>query len=456
MTRYPDDFKEYLKETAPMHEVINSIVGNVQQSGVNYVTYCPFHKDDKPSLMIKPDTNTWSCLGCGAGSRYHSTATASDVYGFLKGYYNYNMTQSIEWLAKFLNVSLPVLDSKQQYKINQYQWWHSKCLDAQNRFTQNLLKNIDAYKYLRNRGIDDMDIQVWQLGFGDAEEVEFVNTKAKITFAIHDYQGNIISFTGRVPFGSDVLAELNKKQKAEEKRITPKYDHRYPLTEKFVEKSYIQNHPFPEFDRNAYLYGISHAKSYINQWKSATLVEGFTDVIQMHKYGIRNTVASLGTSLSDQQVLMLKRAGAKRVLLMRDGDEAGFKAMERDALVCMKHGLIVEVCPLPEGHDPDTLCQSYPVLDDSLSRFIQKKTRTLTQWRVERIYRENQEEMLYHYSRIGEIQDHRIDKVISLLVDEQDPVQQDILIRQYADLFTVSYEALRLKINMCQRDTTAC
>ncbi|MRC88173.1 toprim domain-containing protein, partial [Bacillus thuringiensis] len=153
---------------------------------------------------------------------------------------------------------------------------------------------------------------------------------------MHDYQGNIVSFTGRVPFGSDVLAELNKKQKAEEKRITPKYDHRYPLTEKFVEKSYIQSHPFPEFDRNAYLYGIAHAKSYINQWKSATLVEGFTDVIQMHKYGIRNTVASLGTSLSDQQVLMLKRAGAKRVLLMRDGDEAGFKAMERDALVCMK------------------------------------------------------------------------------------------------------------------------
>jgi DNA primase len=444
--KYPDDFKEYLKSIAPVHEVINAIIGGVQSSGINYVAYCPFHEDENPSLMIKPETNTWSCLACGAGSAVHSRATSSDVYGFIKGYFNYNLGQAIEWLAKFLNVPLPALDPKQQYRLNQHQWWVEKCNRAQQRFQQNLLQHPDAYKYLRNRGIEDLDIHIWGLGFGDGEDQEFLNTKGKITFPIHDYNGDIISFTGRVPFGATALAELNEKEKAAGKRITPKYDHRWPLNPKYVDPQYIQNHPYPEFDRNLYLYGIYQAKSYIAQWKRATLVEGFTDVIQLHRFGIRNAVATMGTNLSEHHVMLLKRAGAKHVLLMRDGDNAGLKAMETDAAILMRHGIDVQVCPLPEGHDPDTLCRTFSLLDDSLSKYIQKRTRTLTQWRVEKVYREQQEELLYHYARIGEIQGDRLERVVKLLANEQDPIQLDILTRQYAELFVISYESLKEKI----------
>ncbi|GIN55062.1 MULTISPECIES: toprim domain-containing protein [Bacillus subtilis group] len=447
MPKYPDDFKDYLKSIAPVHEVINSIHGGVRQSGIHYVGNCPFHDDSNPSLMINPQTNTWYCNGCGAGSKYHSKAKSSDVYGFIMAYYNYNLGQAIEWLAKFMNIPLPALDPQQEYKQNQHQWWVNKCEESHQRFQNNLLNNTDAYKYLRNRGIEDLEILSWGIGFGDGEVQDFMNTKGKITFAIHDFNGDIISFTGRVPFGPNTLAQLNEKQKAEGKRITPKYDHRWPLNTKYVSEEYIQKHPYPEFDRNQYLYGISQAKSYITQWKRAVLLEGFTDVIQLHKYGIRNAVATMGTNLSEQHVIQLKRAGAQRVLLMRDGDMAGLKAMEKDAAVLSKHNIIVEVCPLPKGLDPDTLARTFDILDDSLSKYINKCTRTLTQWRVEKIYREQQDEILYHYSQIGQIQGDRMAKVIELLAEETDPIQLDILIRQYAELFVVSYESLKDRVN---------
>lgn len=446
MPKYPDDFKLHLKEIAPVQEVIQSIIGKVQSSGINYVANCPFHQDSNPSLMINPITKTWSCNGCGAGSRSHSRATASDVYGFIMGYYSYNLGEAIEWLAKFLNIPLPTLDPQQEFRQSQYQWWVGKCEYAQKRFQENLLKNRDAYKYLRNRGLEDLEIHAWGLGFGDGEDQDFMNTKGKITFPIHDYFGNIISFTGRVPFGATALAELNEKQKSEGKRITPKYDHRWPLNEKYVEKNYLMNHPYPEFDRNLYLYGIFQAKSYIQQWKRAILVEGFTDVIQFHRHGIRNTVATMGTNLSEQHVMQLKRSGTTRVLLMRDGDDAGLRAMEKDSTILLQHGLHVEVCPLPDGHDPDTLAQTFLLLDDALSKYINKRTRTLTQWRVEKVYKEQQEEMLYHYSRIGEIQGDRMEQVVKLLSEEKDPIQLDILLRQYADLFVVSYDNLKEKV----------
>lgn len=444
--KYPDDFKEYLKTIAPVHEVIQSSIGGVQSSGVNYVASCPFHQDSHPSLMINPKTNTWSCNACGAGSSYHSVANSSDVYGFVKGYYNLNFGQAIEWVAKFTGTPLPALDPQQQYKQSQFNWWVEKCQANHQRFQHNLLNNRDAYKYLRNRGLEDLEIVQWGLGFGDEKEQDFMNTKGKITFAIHDYNGHIISFTGRVPFGETVLAELNEKQKAEGKRITPKYDHRWPLNDKFVTAEYIQNHPYPSFDRNKYLYGIYQAKSTIMQWGRAVLVEGFTDVIQLHKRGIRNSTATLGVNLSDEHVMQLKRAGAKSVLLMRDGDNAGLRAMERDAAVLRKHGITPEVCPLPEGHDPDSLARTFNILDDSLSKYINKRTRTLTQWRVEKVYKEQQEEMMYHYSRIGEIQGDRMEKVVHLLGEENDPIQLDILTRQYAELFVISYESLREKV----------
>jgi DNA primase len=445
--RYPNEFKDYLKQIAPVHEVIQSVTGGVQSTGINYVAICPFHDDSHPSLMINPTTNTWSCNACGAGSSNHSRANSSDVYGFIKGYYNFNFGEAVEWLAKFLNVPLPTLDPQQEYKMSQHQWWVDKCETTLNRFQNNLLKNRDAYKYIRNRGIEDLDIVQWGLGFGDGEDQDFMNTKGKISFAIHDFNGDVVSFTGRVPFGSDVLAELNQEQKEKGKRLTPKYDHRWPLNEKYVDANYIQNHPYPNFDRNRYLYGIYQAKSTIIQWKRAVLVEGFTDVIQMHKRGLRNSVATLGVNLSEEHVMLLKRAGATRVLLMRDGDDAGLKAMEKDAAICMKHGLIVEVCPLPEGHDPDSLAQTFPLMDESLSKYINKRTRTLTQWRVEKVYKEQQEEVLFHYSRIGEIQGDRMDRVVELLADEQDPIQLDILTRQYAELFVISYESLSDKVS---------
>lgn len=446
MAYYPDDFKDYLKGIANVSDVIQSISGHVTPAGNHHVALCPFHEDDSPSLMISNDSNSWSCLACKAGSRFHSRATSSDVFGFIMGYFQMNLGQAIEWLANYYQVALPVLNEEQKFEQSKHLWWINRTTAIQTRFANNLIKDESAYRYLRNRGIDDLAIATWGLGVGDDEDLEFKNTANKIAFPIYNLQGDIISFTGRVPFGSDVLAELNEKQKLESKRITPKYDHQWELKEGQVAPDYLANHPYPKFEKSKMLYGLHIAKHSIRQWKKAVIVEGFTDTIQLHRHGISNAVASLGISLTEEQALLLKRSGAQTVVLMRDGDVAGIRGMQMDADILMKHGLRVEVCPLPTGHDPDTLAQQFSIATDEMARYITKHTKTLPQWRVEVIYRDSLNDLMYHYSQIHEMQSERMEKVIYTIGQEPDPIERDILIRQYADLFNISVEAMKDKL----------
>lgn len=453
MPYYSDDFKEYVKQTAKVEEVIQAITGTVQQRGQHYVAICPFHEDTHPSLMINVMTQTWSCNACGAGSRHHHIANSSDVFGFVKGYFGYNFGQAIEYIASMYGIALPSVDPQQQKEFEKHQWWINKTNAAQMRFVKNLMdpKNRDAYLYLRNRGITDTMIDLFGLGVGDDVDIEFKNTKNKISFPIYNTRNEIISFTGRVPFGQDILDELNEKRKlehGENVREVPKYDHRWPLTNKYneVPKEYIENHPYPTFDKRKYLFGIQLAASYIQQWKRAVVVEGFTDVTRLHQHGICNSVGTLGTSLTKEQCQLLQRLGAKSVLLMRDGDLAGIQGMERDSKMLQEFGITVEVMPLPPGEDPDSLGLQFSYIKDEYARYIEGNTKLLSEWRVERVFREKENELIHHYDEIYTIREERVKGVVEALSEEPDPIKRDLLTHQYAELLNVSVESLQSKI----------
>ncbi|WP_067923813.1 DNA primase [Alicyclobacillus shizuokensis] len=443
MPYYPDEFKEYLKSKADIVAVISQFVP-LKKMGRDYVACCPFHEEKNPSFHVRTDKQTFGCYACGAGSRNHSTVQSCDVYGFLKGILRCNLGEAIEWLANFLGEPLPVLDPEAKRKQDLRAKWIEYCERAAERFQQNLMNNKEALAYLYQRGFTMQDILLWKLGFGDDVDYDFRNTKDRIVFTLFDFHGNIISFTGRTMLPPNVLAEANKKLQAEGKMPIVKYLDRISIK---PDDPYYKDHPYPEFDKGNHLFGMHIAKEFIRQWGEAVIVEGWTDVIKLHKYGVQNAVCTMGTALTEAQTKLLVRAGAKRVVSMRDGDEAGMKAIERDAKMLTSHGIQTFIIPMPEGLDPCDLCDNFEDEPDQLLRWMEKHRRTISQWRLERIHRETYDQIFYHQSEIAQLQQERMRKVIEVLSQVEDPVELDIYIRQASELFEVSYESIKARVD---------
>lgn len=451
---YPTEFKEYLVSVTSIENLINSLTNSVQKRGNHYVALCPFHDDNNPSLFIDSINKTWSCQSCGAGSLNHQVAKSSDIFGFVKAFMNINFPAAVEYIAKFNNVSLPNVNPAEILNKQKDSWWFSITAEANQRFQANLLaeKNLKTKMYLNQRGITDTMIAAFNLGLGDDLTPEFVHTKGRITFPIYDLEDNIVSFSARVPLTKseiDLINQKNKETKSANYVPIQKYLHRYPLSTKYdprVTQDYVNNHPYPTFEKRNFLYGLQYAASYIRKYKKAILVEGFTDVIRLHEHGINHSVSTMGTSLTKEQCAILKRLGIKTVVLMRDGDLAGINAMERDAKILEQEGILYEVTPLPLGDDPDSLADRFSVLKDDYARFIALNTKKLSEWRVERAFKDAESNLMHHYHEINNLLDIRVEAVAKAIAEEPDSNMKEFLKHQYANLLCTSVENLETTI----------
>ncbi|WDI05233.1 CHC2 zinc finger domain-containing protein (plasmid) [Paenibacillus urinalis] len=443
---YPDNFKSELKEKADIVQVISQFT-TLTPMGSNVFGICPFHNDHSPSMQIRPDTQTFYCHACGAGSKNHSTVQASDVYGFLKGILNVNMGGAIEWLSSFLNIPLPPMNPEEAKRENIRSQWVQYCEESGRRFHDRLLESTEGLNYLYNRGFDINDIKLWNLGLGDDQVYDFRNTKDRIVFSLYDYWGNLVSFTGRVLLPDNVLKAKNDQLKSDNKPTIVKYLDRIGLKK---DDANYANHPYPEFVKGDHLYGIHIAKDFIRRFGVAIIVEGWTDIIKLHKYGAQHAVATMGVALTLNQVKLLKRAGAKSAIIMRDGDPAGEAAIQRDSKILKENGIEPLVLALSPGLDPCTVCDNFNMVDDSFARFIERYTMQLNQYRLKRIYQETHEDIVYHQSRISGLQNERMRKVIEVLSSIENPVEKDIYVRQASELFGVNYESIQAHVSHYQ------
>jgi DNA primase len=341
-----DSSVEEIKSRLNVTEVLADYI-QLRKAGVNYKAVCPFHSEKTPSFVVSPTKQIWHCFGCGLGG---------DIFEFVKQIENVEFAQALRILADRAGVELKkptvtelqVMDKKNLLvEINDMAAsYYQKVL-----WTSNAGK--DALDYLRKRGLTDVTIKNWRLGFApddfhyvenflakrfkkpdialagliinkDNESSYFDRFRGRIMFPIADTHGDVVGFTGRI------------------------------LAEKENTGKYVNSPETPVYNKSDVIYGFHQAKNQIRKENRAILVEGNMDVISCHQAGFNQSVASSGTAITMRQLTSLKRI-CENLVFAFDSDTAGNAATVRALEEALSMGFNVKIVDLGGAKDPDEL-----------------------------------------------------------------------------------------------------
>ncbi len=356
---------EALKSRLDIVDVVGSYI-ELKKAGANFKANCPFHGENTPSFVVSPAKQIYKCFGCGVGG---------DSIKFVMEYEKLTYPEAIEKLASQYNIELRY--SKNQKDFSK----EKKILEELNLFFRKSLdKNPTAKAYLHERGIYESSIEKFEIGYAPhsqqtleflrAQKVSFSDAKAfglvgvggesgrpyaffreRITFPIFTPTGKIVGFGGRT--------------------IT---DH---------PAKYINSPDSKIFDKSRLLYGYHKAKTTIMQKGEIIVTEGYLDVVMLHQAGFTNTVATLGTALTEHHVPILKR-GDPKVILAYDGDKAGRNAAYKAASMLSARGMAGGVVLFEEGVDPADMVKAHQF--EELKKLF-RKPKPLIEFCIEEIVR---------------------------------------------------------------------
>lgn len=344
---------ERILDTAKIEEVVSDFVA-LRKRGVNFIGLCPFHDEKTPSFTVSPAKNICKCFGCGKGG--------TPVH-FIMEHEQLSYWEALRWLAKKYHIEIQEREMSDEerameslreslFVVNQY---------AHKYFIDNLHETEEGkaigLQYFLHRGINEETIKKFGLGYS-LEKRDALSRKAaadgynpafldktglcfttddgrqldrfwgRVMFPVHTVSGKVVAFGGRL---------LNTNPKA---------------------GKYINSPESEIYHKSNHLYGIYFAKQAIIQKDCCIMVEGYLDVISLHQSGIKNVVASSGTSLTIEQIRLVHRF-TNNMLLLYDGDKAGIKASLRGIDMLLREGLNIKVALLPDGEDPDSYAQSH-------------------------------------------------------------------------------------------------
>lgn len=326
----PSDIDE-LRRELDIVDVVSDYI-RLERAGNNYKANCPFHPDKTPSFYVSPSRQIFKCFGCGVGG---------DAIKFVSLYENVSYIEAARQLAKRYGVKLTIREespeNKKVYEVLEQvaEFYHSK-----------LRKDRKALDYLRDRGIDSSTIKKFHLGYSSSSEELTQLLKDLNALEIYARTGNVIQ-----------IDEGKYRDLFRNRLIIPIRDSRGRVVGfggRLISgegPKYINSPESDIFKKRELLYGFYEGLNYLRELKSALLVEGYFDVIALHQEGLRNAVATLGTSLGKEHASLLSRV-VEKVYLLFDGDEAGRKAMRLAIPHLLKEGLEVYPVFLPEGLDP--------------------------------------------------------------------------------------------------------
>ena len=328
-------------------EIVGSFV-KLKKRGANYLGLCPFHNEKTPSFTVSPNKEIYKCFGCGRSGNSISFLMEAEKYSYV---------EALRWLAAKYNVEIEETETSPEYKQQQQVADSLYIINnfAQKFFSEALLNSEDgqdiALSYLKERGFKEEVIKKFQLGYNPETRDRFTkaaldakynleylqkaglvnvrdgnaydNYRGRIIFPVHNQSGKVLGFGARV---------IKNNDKA------PKYINT-PENEIYV-KSKI-------------LYGSFFARQAIDKADECLLVEGYTDVVSLHQAGIENVVASGGTSLTPDQLRLIKKY-TNNLTIIYDGDSAGIKAALRGLDLALEESLNVKLVLIPDNEDPDS------------------------------------------------------------------------------------------------------
>ena len=351
---FPPEFLRELEARNPIEEVASAYV-NLKRRGKNLVGLCPFHNEKTGSFNIYPGNNSFYCFGCNKGG---------DVISFVMGVENLDFPEAVRWLAQRAGMTVPedgVDDSMSRLR--------TRILEINRETARFYYKMLSAPEgkpgldYFRRRGLDNKTIQHFGLGYSPDSGFALVNHlkakgytqqemlqadvarlskkgypydryRARAMFPILDLRGNVVAFGGRI------------------------------LTDE--KPKYINTSDTPVYHKSSGLFAMNFAKD--SGSRQLILAEGYMDVIALHRAGFTNAIASLGTSLTEEQARIIKRY-ADEAVICYDSDEAGQRATQRAIPILKNTGLQVRVITVPGGKDPDEFMRNYG--EDGPARFKQ-------------------------------------------------------------------------------------
>jgi DNA primase len=350
LARYSDEFINEVKENVDIVDLVSDYL-ELKKTGNRYKGLCPFHSEKTPSFFVNPDNNFYHCFGCGAGG---------DTINFVMEIENLTFVESLKMLAERTGMELPDMSNqqRQQYKVRE-QLFSLNNLAA--RFYNYLLTETEmgntAYNYLKERGFNKTDIEIFNLGYAADEWQFLLNFLQKKGFSV-----DLIKKAGLISEGKN----NSHYDKFRNRVIFPIFNNRGEVIAfggRILESGdnygpkYLNSPETPIFSKKKNLYGLHLAKDSIREQNSCIIMEGYTDVIQAHKNGFKNSIASLGTAFTEEQAKLIKRY-AENAYIAYDADTAGNKATLRGLDILSRTGINVKVIQLEEGSDPDQLLKA--------------------------------------------------------------------------------------------------
>ncbi len=413
---------------ADIVEVVSDFV-SLRRKGVNYGACCPFHNEKTPSFVVSPAKGLFKCFGCGKGGNAVTFVMEHEGMSYVEALKYVGKKYGIEVVEREMTEEETRRNDDRESMMVVNSW-------AAEWFADSLWNTPEGksvgLSYFRHRGFSEEMIRKFQLGYcpggGRVADDGFSRTTSdqftraamaagykeqflvstgltivresggyydrfseRVIFPVHSMSGRVVAFGGRTL-----------------------------RTDKNVAK--YQNSPESEvYSKKNNLYGIFFAKKAISQLRNAILVEGYTDVISMHQAGVENVVASSGTSLTTEQVKLLRRF-TENVTVIYDGDDAGIKASLRGIDMILREGLNVRVVLLPEGEDPDSFARSRNATE--LQDFIRTNEEDFLSFKSRLLVREARGDVIKRAEVVGEM--------VNSIAEIPDAIRRSMYIKECA------------------------
>jgi len=408
-----------------VEEVIGDFV-QLKRAGSNYKGLSPFSNERTPSFMVSPVKQIWKDFSSGKGG---------NAIAFLMEHEHFTYPEAIRYLAKKYHIDIEETQqsSEEKAQADERESLYIVSEYAQQYF-QDTLFNTEAGKaigmtYFKERGFTEETIQKFRLGFSPDEwtaftdnalakgyQLEFlektgltiVNSdrkfdrfKGRVMFPIHSMSGRVLGFGGRI------------------------------LTNDKKQAKYLNSPESEIYHKSKVLYGIFFAKQAIAKADNCYLVEGYTDVIQMHQKGIENVVASSGTALTQDQIRLIHRL-TPNITVLYDGDAAGLRASIRGVDLILEQGMNVKVCTFPEGDDPDSFARKTAYED--LVLYLENNATDFIRFKASLLMQEAQNDPIKKAETIRDMVES-ISKIPDL-------IKREVYVRECATIMDISEQVL--------------